>query len=238
MECFNQEIEAYIGIYCSSNPKTWHKSISTMEFTYNNWQHSDWQWTSFKLMMGTSPLTIPTTFEHTKFPSVEEWIQQLMKDWEEAIATHKLAWWHMAKWHKNKFSGFKLDQMVWLDTQNLKTKYHKKMAPKHKGPFRISKVLRPVTYQLELPLTWQIHNVFHAVLFMPYIKNEVHRPNFLWPPPDIENDEEQWEIKAILNHQWCSWGYQYYILWKGWPITDAKWEPSMCFENGGYESYL
>ena len=42
-------------------------------------------------MMGTSPLAIPTTFEHTKFPSMEEQIQQLMKDREEAIATHQLA---------------------------------------------------------------------------------------------------------------------------------------------------
>ena len=107
----------------------------------------------------------------------------------------------MAERHKNKFSGFKLDQLVWLNTQNLKTKYHKKMAPKSEGPFQISKVLRPVTYQLDLPLTWWIHNVFHAVLLMPYIENEVHGPNFLQPPPDIENDEEQWEVKAILNHQ-------------------------------------
>ena len=79
-ECFNQEIKAYIGIYCSSNPKTWHKSISTMEFTYNSQQHSDRQWTPFKFIMGTSPLTVPTTFKHTKFPSVEERIQQLTKD--------------------------------------------------------------------------------------------------------------------------------------------------------------
>ena len=64
------------------------------------------------------------------------------------------------------------------------------MAPKCEGPFRISKVLRLVTYQLDLPLTWQIHNIFHAVLLMPYIKNEVHGPNYLRPPPDIENDEE------------------------------------------------
>ena len=190
MEHFNQEIKAYIGIYCSLNPETWHKSISTMEFTHNSWWHSDWQWTPFELIMGTSPLAIPTTFEHTKFPSVEEWIQQLTKDWEEAMATHKLAWWCMAEWHKNKFSGFKLDQLVWLDTWNLKTKYHKKMAPKCEGPFWISEILGPVTYQLELPLTWRIHNIFHAVLLMPYIKNEVHGPNYLWPPPDIENDEE------------------------------------------------
>ena len=114
-----------------------------------------------------------------------------MKDWEEAIAAYELAQWCMAERHKNKFSGFKLDQLVWLNTQNLKTKYHKKMAPKSEGPFQISKVLRPVTYQLDLPPTWKIHNVFHAVLLMPYIKNEVHRPNFLRPPPDIENNEEQ-----------------------------------------------
>ena len=42
-------------------------------------------------MMGTSPLTIPMAFEHTKFSSVEEQIQQLTKDQEEAIATHELA---------------------------------------------------------------------------------------------------------------------------------------------------
>ena len=71
-------------------------------------------------MMETSPIAIPMTFKHTKFPSVEEWIQQLTKDREEAIATHELAWWQMAK---NKFSGFKLDQLVWLNTWNLKTKY-------------------------------------------------------------------------------------------------------------------
>ena len=93
-----------------------------------------------------------------------------------------------------------MDQLVWLNTWNLKTKYHKKMAPKCEGPFQISKVLGLVTYWLELPLTWQIHNVFHAVLLMPYIENKVHRPNFLQPPPDFENDEERWEIKAILNH--------------------------------------
>ena len=79
-EHFNQEIKAYIGIYCSSNPKTWHKYISTIEFTHNSQRHSDRQQTPFELIMGTSPLAVPTTFEHTKFPSMEERIQQLTKD--------------------------------------------------------------------------------------------------------------------------------------------------------------
>ena len=97
MECFNQEIEAYIGIYCFSNPETWHQSIGTMEFTHNNRQHSDQQRTSFKLMYGYSPLAILTSYEHTKFPSVGEQIKQLQKEREEALAAHELARRRMAE---------------------------------------------------------------------------------------------------------------------------------------------
>ena len=67
---------------------------------------------------------------------------------------------------------------------------------------------------------------------MPYTENEVHRPNYLRPPPDIENDEEWWKVEAILKHQKRGWGYQYYVLWKGYPIMEASWELAMCFENG------
>jgi len=232
-ERFNQEIEAYIGIYCSSNPETWNKSIGTMEFTHNNRRHSDRQRTAFELMLGSTPLSIPLSFEHTKFPSVEDRIQQLQKDREEALAAHELARRRMAERRKNKFTGFKLGQQVWLDTRNLKTKYHRKIAPRREGPFKISEVLGPLTYRLQLPPTWRIHNIFHAVLLMPYTETEVHGPNYLRPPPDIENDEERWEIGTILNHRRRGRGYQYYVLWKGYPITEATWEPATCFENGG-----
>ena len=178
-ECFNQEIKAYIGIYCSSNPEIWHKSIGTMEFTHNNHRHSDRQRTAFKLMLGSSPVAIPTSLENTKFPSVEDKLQRLQKDREEALATHELARKRMAEHWKNKFTGFKQGQQVWLDTRNVKTLYHSKMAPKREGPFKISEVLGPLTYRLQLPSTWRIHNVFHAVLLMPYTETEVHGPNYL-----------------------------------------------------------
>ena len=79
-ERFNQEVEAYLGIYCSSNPADWHKKIGTAEFTHNNRRHSDRTRTPFELMFGTSPLAIPTAFEHTKFPTMEDKIKALQKD--------------------------------------------------------------------------------------------------------------------------------------------------------------
>ena len=35
-ERVNQEIEAYLPIYCSAHPTEWKNSLSTLEFTHNN----------------------------------------------------------------------------------------------------------------------------------------------------------------------------------------------------------
>jgi hypothetical protein len=88
----------------------------------------------------------------------------MISDREEALAAHKLARTRIANRKQSKFIPFKKTQKVWLDTRNLKMSHHKKIAPKWKGPFKIDEVLGPVTYQLKLPESWRIHNVFYATL--------------------------------------------------------------------------
>jgi hypothetical protein len=107
----------------------------------------------------------------------------------------------MAERIKLNFIPFKKGQMVWLDLRHLKTNYHKKMALKREGLFEIEEVLGPVTYQLKLPESWQIHKVFYATLLSPYQENEVYGKNYIWAPPDIEEGEEVYEVKQILKHR-------------------------------------
>ena len=71
-ERVNQEIEAYLSIYCASHPEEWPQALHTMEFTHNNRRHADRQHTPFELMFGESPVAIPLSFENTKYPSIEE----------------------------------------------------------------------------------------------------------------------------------------------------------------------
>jgi transposase InsO family protein len=40
-ERVNQEIEAYLAIYCHSHPETWEKNLATLEFTHNNRRYAD-----------------------------------------------------------------------------------------------------------------------------------------------------------------------------------------------------
>jgi RNase H-like domain found in reverse transcriptase/Reverse transcriptase (RNA-dependent DNA polymerase)/Integrase zinc binding domain/Chromo (CHRromatin Organisation MOdifier) domain len=232
-ECVNQEIEAYLAIYYYSHPETWKKNLAILEFTHNNQRHADWPKTSFEIIQGESPKALPLTCENTKFPSIDDKIKQMMTNRDEALAAHELARARMIERRWNTFTPFTIGQKVWFDTRNMKMNYHKKMALKQEGPFKVEEVLGPVTYQLKLPTTWKVHNIFHAVLLKPYIEMEVHGENFPRPILDILYGEEVYNVETILKHRKRGQSYQYLIKWEGYPISEASWEPETAFSDDG-----
>ena len=124
---------------------------------------------------------------------------------------------------------FAIGDQVWLEGSHLKLPHQStKLAPKRYGPFMITKQINPVTYQLILPATWQIHPVFHASLLSPYIETDAHGPNYSRLPPDLIGGEEFYEVEQIHNHRrhGRSRMLQYLIKWKGSPESDNTWEPA------------
>jgi hypothetical protein len=123
----------------------------------------------------------------------------------------------------------KQGQMVWLEAKNLALPYETiKLAPRRHGPFRISKVISPVVYQLTLPHQWNIHPVFHTSLLTPYIETNAHRPNFSRPPPDLMAGEDKYEVETMRSHRYFGQQkkLQYLLKWKGYPKSDNTWEPA------------
>ena len=58
----NQEIKAYLSIYCTAHPEDWLKSLSTLKFTHNNRRHADQTHTPFELILEDNPIAVPLTF--------------------------------------------------------------------------------------------------------------------------------------------------------------------------------
>ena len=173
-------------------------------------------------------MAIPLLFERTKYPAIQVRMKSLIQNREEALAAYEVA---RSQISKRQRSAFKKGDKVWLDSKNLKTIYHKKIKPKQEGPFTITEVLGLVTYKLQLLKTWQIHNVFHTTLLHPYKENSVHGGNFAEPPPELVEGEEVYEVETILNHRKQGQGYQYFVKWRGYPISDASWEPEHVFSD-------
>ena len=151
--------------------------------------------------MGLQPIGILTSHEQTNYPSVSERFRLLAQYREEALAAHELARNRIASHINANYTPFTLNQKVWLDTRNLRMKINSKLKPRREGPFKIKQIIGKVNYELELPIQWKVHPVFYATLLKPYKETEQHGPNYIPRPPDIVNEEEQYEVERIMNHR-------------------------------------
>jgi Chromo (CHRromatin Organisation MOdifier) domain len=66
----------------------------------------------------------------------------------------------------------------------------------------------------------------------------IHRKRSLWkqlpqPLPELLEGEEVYEVETILKHQRRGREYQYYVKWKGYPVTEATWEHASAFSTDG-----
>ena len=132
------------------------------------------------------------------------------------------------RWAKAKKEGrtFQTGDLIWLEGCNLKIDQPMtKLAAKRYGPFPVTKVLSPVTYQLTLPEQWKIHPVFHVDLLTLYKETTFHDANYTRPPPDLINNEEEYEIEQILDSRvrGRNWWVQYLVKWVGYPNSDNQW---------------
>ena len=82
-----------------------------------------------------------------------------------------------------------------------------------------------MTYKLSLPLTWNIHLVFHTDLLTPYRETPFHGENYQHPPAELIQGQEEYEVEAVLDehHYGRKKKRQYLVKWKGYPDSDNEW---------------
>ena len=79
--------------------------------------------------------------------------------------------------HRVTEQGVEPGTYVMLSTCNLRQKHQshersRKLGPKFVGPSKILQRIGKVTYHLESPEVWKIHNVFHIYLLKEYHTDE------------------------------------------------------------------
>ena len=145
--------------------------------------------------------TTPRHHEQNRPPSSGEKNRRTCQAQDEAQAAHELACQLMKNRIRGKTTTFEIGDKVWLKARNLRRNVvDPKFAPKREGPFKIKKVLSTLSYQLDLPKSWKIHLTFHISLLSPYKETDTHGPNYIRPPPELVNSEEEYEVERILKH--------------------------------------
>ena len=121
---------------------------------------------------------------------------------------------------------------VWLEGKHLSTTMPStKLNPKRYGPFTITDQIGNLAYRLDLPDNMRIHPVFHGSLLSPYTETEEYGPNFERPAPDLIEDEEQYEVEAVVDSRRHRGKDQYLVKWKGYPTSENTWQSADDLAN-------
>ena len=101
-------------------------------------------------------------------------------------------------------------------------------------------MISPVAYGLDLPPTWRIHPIFHVLNLKKFHQSEEFERGERPPSPIVVDGEEEYEVEAILKHKGKGARHLHLVMWKGYPITEASWEPELHLRNAPLiqEDYL
>ena len=127
---------------------------------------------------------------------------------------------------------FKLHDYVWLCTQKRRLKHINKhpkvkLAPRFYGPFKITQVINPNAYRLDIPPHWHIHNSFHVSLLCKF-KGDPPAAPIVDNPPLLEDDEEMLIPECIMDHDVTTTrtGKQYHrylVKYKNHSMEECQW---------------
>jgi hypothetical protein len=219
----NQWVETAIRFISDYHQTNWAPYLPIAQFAHNNWPSDTTRKSPFFLLMGYNPradwISAPSPL-----PQVTLCLEQLKQARDTAQQLMIKA---QRSWVKHRDTPkYKEGDQVWLEGKNLRlSQPTAKFTPRRHGPFKVIKVLSPVSYQLALPTQWSIHPVFHIDLLTPYRETIMHGPNYQRPVPDLVDREEEYSVEKILDSR--KFGrrrrLQYLVKWEGYPDSDNMW---------------
>lgn len=238
----NRTLEETLRAYVNTKHDDWDTHLPLIEFAYNNKINASTGFTPFFLNYGVHPRVpadLPRAIQDCPTPTATAFLTQIrdnLKIAQENLKQAQDRQKHAADQHRRDMT-FSIGDQVLLSTANLDLRLpgqSRKLLAKWIGPFKIKKVISPVTYQLDLPSKYQgLHPSFHVSLLRPYKDGTTDFPDRVKidrPLPEINADGvEEYEVECIIDKEVRrirGRDVPYYLVkWKGYPESDNTWEP-------------
>lgn len=233
-------LENFLRPYLEDRPEGWSELLSTVEFAANNAVNASTGHTPFYLMNGQHPRGLDLVpRDGTKVLAAEEMLTQMELDLEEAKRRYKHAQEQMCRAanKRRRHVEFQVGDEVSLRCKHLSLAFTKhipgKIRRRYLGPFKIVEKVSPLAYRLGLPVSWKVHPTVHVSKLRAYHRSkEFERDTIPGPAAmDPETGQPEYEVESIVRTAIKEGERKWLVVWKGYPIHEATWEPRASLKN-------
>jgi hypothetical protein len=233
-ERVNAVMEQYLRMHVNYLQDDWVEWLPLAEFAANNHASEATGASPFFGMYGRDPRwqfdlspAARNNQDDQRARTVAENLAGIHDHLRSEILRAQLRYQDNADEHRLPAPNYQVDDRVWLDGRNWKTRRPAhKLDNKRHGPFRVSEVISPYAYRLELAEGMRVHPVFHVSLLDP-AADDPYPGQRQDPPPPVEIDgEQEWFVDEILDSRLYGRHrkLQYLVKWTGY--DQPKWEPA------------
>ena len=232
----NRTLQEIIRASIDYNQENWDLLLPLTEFAINNATSSSTGFSPFFLDTGQNPRTIDLqAVPMNTSKQVDDFLNRLKI--LQAVAKENLIKAQTRQTENANQSRqnpkFKTGDQVMLSTAHYILASHsqrqaRKFNPRWIGPFKIIESIGTNAFRLELPKNSRIHptvNVEHLKPFIPNDPSSFPNRSVAPPKPLIIDDQIEFEVDRILDSRQHHKRTEYLVLWKGYSLDQATWEP-------------
>ena len=239
-ERINGVMEQYLRAFVNYQQDDWIRWLPLAEFVGNNTVSSTTKVSPFFANKGFHPRmgfeALDNSTVNDKELAADEFATR-MEELQEVLRNQMLLAQANYEDQANRTRApaplYGVGDMVMLDARNIVTKRpSRKLENKRLGPYKVIKIVSTHSVELDLPVDFRIHPVFHVHLLEPMPTELPHAGHVPEPPPPVIIDgEDEWEVDQIVDSRYFGRRkrLQYRLTWKGY--HEVQWEDCSFADN-------
>jgi transposase InsO family protein len=229
-ERFNAVMEQYLRTFVSYQQDDWVRWLPMAEFAANNQTSAATGVSPFFANKGYHPRMnfhspTPQGPQEMDAEAMAQRMEELFKHLTVEMKVAQDRYETSANKSRTPAPNFQIGDEAFLSAKYIRTTRNaRKLDWKWMGPYKVKKVVSPYAYELELPVSMELHPVFHVSRLELAPSDPLPGQKSKPPPPVEVKGMTEYAIEDILDSRLYRRKPQYLVQWVGYP--NASWEPA------------